>query len=47
MALRRRQNQMITNGASNYKIDYVAEIVDILYLKGYKNCIIYAKVTEI
>ena len=47
LALRRRQAQMFRYYASSYKIDFYTQVLDILNLKGYQNCIIGAKVTAI
>ena len=47
MALQRRQAQMVRNGASSNKIDYIAQILGILNPKGYLNCVIDSKVTAV
>ena len=40
LAYRHHHTQMVWNGASSHKIDYVAQAYDILNLKEYKHSII-------
>ena len=35
LAFKRRQAQMVLNGVSSHKLGYVAQVLDILNLKGF------------
>ena len=47
MALGCRHAQTVCNRASSHKIDYVAQVKDILNVKGHPNCILGFKVKAI
>ena len=43
----RRKVQTVWNGAPRHEIDYVAQVLEILSLKGHQNWIIGLKITAI
>ena len=47
ISLRRRHAQMVLNGASRYKTNYIDILPEILNLEGHQNCCIILKVTAI
>ena len=47
LALRRSQTKMVWYGASSHKLEYIAQVQDILNLKGYQNGITGINMTAV